>query len=162
MKEGQPFEYNISTQPNGLKVNDYNEVEIIGEDFSAVYDKKIGMGMGHTWITYYLYFDGNDFYEYGGKLISWDEFCRIPGIQDVLEKIDAEMFKEGWTVDKIFYRDNGIVNVNFRVEDEDIIQYKNMTMRIWKGDIVDCRFGDGEVLKVLMENVATYPEKFPY
>ncbi|MDO4756977.1 MAG: restriction endonuclease, partial [Parabacteroides sp.] len=86
MKEGQPFEYNISTQPDGLKVNDYNEVETTGEDFSIEYDKRTGIGAGHAWITYYLYFDGNDFYEYGGKLISWDEFCRIPGIQDVLEK----------------------------------------------------------------------------
>lgn len=162
MKEGQPFEYNISTHPDGMMVNVYNELEILGEDYSGFYDKRTEIGTGHTWIPYYLYFDGNDFYEYGGLLISWNEFCKIPGIQDVLENIDTEMFMNGWTVGRIYYRDNGIVNVNFQFEDEDNICQKYLTIRIWKGDIIDYGFQEGKVLKAFMENVATYPDQFPY
>lgn len=65
---------------------------------------------GHSWKPYYFYYDpaSKDFREYGCKTITEEELKKLVGFD-----LAAEIKAEGNKVDKIFKRNNGIINVNY-------------------------------------------------
>ncbi len=93
---------------------------------------------GHTWKPYYFYYDSDkkDFMEYGGKEITAKELEKIVGFDLALE-----IEKEGYQVDNILYRKNGIVNVNYSKEEELAgtidVTYKNVTYDENTGTFID-------------------------
>ena len=94
---------------------------------------------GHTWKPYYFYYDSEkkDFMEYGGTEITATELKDIVGF-DLASEIEAE----GYQVDNILKRGNGIVNVNYSkeetLEDGTIdVTYKNVTYDENEGVFVD-------------------------
>ena len=165
---GKPYELNASGQINGLSVNEYGEIVGIGEDYNGFRSKESNTYSGHTWNQYYFYYEHGNIREYGGERITWEDFCRIPGIEAVKNKIEKEKITQGEEIDRIYYRSNGIVVVNFEKEITDGRKYSNMQLRITEDGIEtgktmsDSGFSDGTVKSALLEELATYPESFPY
>ncbi len=102
-------------------------------------DESSYMWTGHTWKPYYFYYDSDvkDFMEYGGTDISEKELEEIVGF-DLASQIRAE----GYTVDRILRRKNGIVNVNFSSQEKLMdgstdVTYKNANFDEKKGGFVD-------------------------
>ena len=165
---GKPYELNASGWINGLDVNEYGEIEGIGEDYNATRSKDNYSLAGHTWNTYYFYYDHGNIREYGGKEITWEEFCRIPGIEEVKEKIEKEMIQAGEEIDSIYYRSNGIVVVNFEEDAAYSINYSNMQIRITDNGVQICPtmsesgVAGGTIERAFRDAFAVYPESFPY
>ena len=165
---GKPYELNASGRISGLSVNEYGEIEGIGEDYNASWSKESDDFSGHTWNTYYFYYDHGNIREYGGVEITWEEFCRIPGIEAVKEKIEKEIFSQGGKIQSIYYRGNGIVAVNIEKEEQYSVNYSNLQMRITKKGVRICAamsdsdYAAGTVGGALLDELATYPEAFPY
>ncbi len=59
-------------------------------------------------MPYYLWFDGNFFCEYAGLEIRADQLRALPGADEILTAISDG----GYTIGNIFYRSNGIININ--------------------------------------------------
>lgn len=57
---------------------------------------------------YYLYFDGNFFFEYGGLNVRADQLRATAGADEILSAISDG----GYIIGDIFYRNNGIININ--------------------------------------------------
>lgn len=70
------------------------------------YDASVD-GSGHTWNTYYFYWD-NGLREYGGTEISIDEFSAYSGADEIIKKIQGD----GFAITTIYKRKNGIININ--------------------------------------------------
>ena len=94
---------------------------------------------GHTWKPYYFYYDKEqkDFMEYGASEITKEELKDIVGFD-----LEAEIEAEGYQVDNILRRENGIVNVNYskeeKLEDGSIdVTYKNATFDEKEGAFAD-------------------------
>ncbi|SEA31184.1 hypothetical protein SAMN05216349_10913 [Oribacterium sp. KHPX15] len=76
-------------------------------------DSNEPMWLGHSWKPYYFYYSRNtgDFMEYGAKEINASELKDIVGT-DVIKELEGD----GYTVDNIIQRDNGIININYSKE----------------------------------------------
>lgn len=165
---GRPYELNASGQINGLFINGYGEIEGIGEDYNASWSKESNSYAGHTWNNYYFYYDHGNIREYGGKDITWKEFCRIPGIESIKDKIEKEKIQQGGEIESIYYRSNGIVVVNIEEEEENAINYSNLQIRITEQGVEisttmpGLGYGGGTVKGALLDELATYPKTFPY
>lgn len=164
VRDKKPYQPNISGKGNGLCINEYNEIEITDSNYDSVFDKSLNFTMGHTWKKYYFYFDGNSFREYGGMSIKVKDILRIPGVDSVVEDI----YNNSYVIDSIYYRNNGMININISKESDSEIFYNNITLRCdeenW--EFVRSEFGDnygeGIYLKELIPSAATYPDKYPY
>lgn len=64
VREGIPYQPNLSGKGNGISVNEYDEIELVDSEYDA--GKVADMMLGHTWKCYYFYYDGENFKEYGG------------------------------------------------------------------------------------------------
>ncbi|WP_026668986.1 hypothetical protein [Butyrivibrio sp. AE3006] len=107
-------------------------------------DESSYMWTGHTWKPYYFHYDesSKDYKEYGAVSISEDELAEIVGT-DLASEIKAE----GYQVDNIYKRENGLVNVNYSkvVNNDDgtlSVTYKNATYDEKAGKYAD-PWGDG-------------------
>ena len=63
---------------------------------------------GRCFYSYYYYFDGERFVEYGGKELSSQEFSNSFGADSFLDEIRAG----GYAIENIYYRSCGIININ--------------------------------------------------
>lgn len=164
VKNGIPYQPNISKKGNGLKINEYNEIEVTLSTYDMVQEKKLKYPTGHTWKKYYFYFDGKTFREYGGIKISVNDILNIPNGEMIIKEINNKTC----AIDSIFYRSNGIININISKESEQEINYYTITIRYDgnKWSFVKSEFGDnygrGIYLKEMIPAVATYPDKYPY
>ncbi len=79
-------------------------------EFTEEGHEEEGMGTGHTWKNYYFYYDkdAGDFREYVGEEVSEEELNAAVGFD-----LAGEIRGEGYTVDRILKRPNGIINVNY-------------------------------------------------
>ncbi|MFT3952615.1 MAG: hypothetical protein QM689_11840 [Oscillospiraceae bacterium] len=120
---------------------------------------------GHTWKAYYYYWDGAQFREYGGIEVTREQFLKAGGAAGYLEQIK----KDGGTLGKIFYRANGIVNINYTVENRN----ENMTLVLADG-VVSEKLAEvdegllkpigsyqGIYVVAVHPEFATYPDEFP-
>lgn len=118
---------------------------------------------GHTWKNYYFYYDEalGDFKEYVGHDITEDELNEACGMD-----LTGEIRSEGYEIDSMFKRDNGIYHVNYskRTDNEDgsyDIEYGNATynanagefIQVWEPDKKDWQSSDygGTILKTITE-----------
>ena len=88
-----------------------NEHEILANvtDFDANVDED-GIGSGRTEKTYWFYYKNGKIYEYNGKEISVSDLKKIGGAAAI---IDGSC-KNGWKIQNVLYRPNGIININYR------------------------------------------------
>ena len=98
-----------------------NKFYISDSAFDAMSD-----GTGHTWKRYYLYWNGKKFIEYGGIRITETQLQKAKGASAILKAIR----KKG-RIQKIYYRSNGIININYRdyTTKTDWINY-NVTLKL--------------------------------
>ena len=155
VSNGIPQEYSLS--PAGqkkvlyLNTNKYNELEIHVDYYDEF----------HEYVTYYLYYNGEDFHEYGGIQITLEDLCKVPGIDDVSDQITS-MINDGVTILDIFYRENGIIDINYV---KDNMFYDYLRIRVLEdGKIEYPDHGDdrGYISSAYYDRIATYPESFPY
>jgi len=167
VKDGRPFQPNLIGYGNGISVNEYNEIEVIHSTYDAFLSKfedGTSIETGHTWKKYYFYYDGKDFKEYGGILITYEDLLRVNGIDTILDTIE----EDGYSIDSIYYRSNNMVNINVSYSTEDSVKYDNVTVRIsgTTPKIVpgnfDETYEEGYYLRAYSPLLVTYPEKFPY
>ena len=152
---GIPQEYSFSPVEQKkvlyLKANKYNEIELHVDYYDEF----------HEYVTYYLYFDGEAFHEYGGIQISLEDLRRVPGINGVIDQITS-MIDDGVTLLEIFYRGNGIIDINY-VEDNTFYNYLRIRL-LEDGRIEYPDHGDdrGYISGAYYDLIATYPDSFPY
>lgn len=160
----KPYQPNISGKGNGLYINEFNEIEITDSEYDLAFDKSLNFSLGHTWKKYYFYFDGNSFREYGGISIKVEDLLRISGVDIVVN----EIYNNLYVIDSIYYRSNGMININISKEDDHEIVYYNITLRCngdsWEYVMSEFgnNYGEGIYLKELIPSSATYPDKYPY
>lgn len=100
-----------------------NEFTITLSDYDGFYDTEMEMFMGHTWKPYYFsYFSDIDaIEEYKGTDISIEEAAAY-----LPEGVLDEVIAEGYVIDRMYIRSNGIVNVNYHKEEYGSVYYGNL------------------------------------
>lgn len=110
-------------------------------------------GTGHTWKRYYFFLDGLELKEYGGRRITRRSLEQLGGAAEILAAAEAE----GWRIGEIYWRANGVINVNLHDEWSN----DNLTLRVNGHAVVDTgeRYGGVyEAASGLAE--AVYPSDF--
>ena len=94
----------------GLQKTD-NEHEILASvtDFDASVDED-GISSGRTEKTYWFYYKNGKIYEYNGNEISVPDLKKIDGAAAIID----DSCKNGWKIQNVLYRQNGIININYR------------------------------------------------
>ena len=94
----------------GLQSAD-NEKEILASvtDFDSSVDED-GLGTGRTEKTYWFYYKAGKIQEYKGSKMSLADLKKISGASEIIDS----SCKDGWKVQNILYRENGIININYR------------------------------------------------
>ena len=168
VRNGNYYEHDFSRKGTSLRQEEPGgDMTIILSEYDATYDKSTDMYMGHTWKPYYLYWDG-DFREYGGIEISVDDLLKCSGAQKYVDMIT----NHGFRIDSIYYRANGIININYSSGDSSLTQYDNMTL-IRNGSSVTVKqissqggddpaaYSYGGIYKpALYSDIASYPGSF--
>lgn len=122
-------------------------------------------GTGHTWKRYYLYFDETTgmLKEYGGISISKNDLLKLKGTSQILDEIN----NKGYKITDIFYRKNGIININYADGEYNL----NITLTIADGAVISRdpasidfqNYDTGGIYKsAAFKEIAAYPEKFEY
>lgn len=70
---------------------------------------------GHSYKPYYFFYENGDFTEYGAILVTMDEFLACQGAKEVLGEAETD----GFQVDGILFRGNGLIHLNLRRDHED-------------------------------------------
>lgn len=143
-----PFHPPISGQGSNLHINK-DEIEITTENG-----------------VYYFCVEGS-FREYGGLEISLVELLNIEDVK--IENIVKSLYEEECQIHTIFYRENGIININFSHEYEaGEVRHYHLTLR-YDGEQIQIlpaksgeKYDEGIYLDALIPEIATYPSEFPY
>ncbi len=96
--------------------------------FDGMYSAFEKLYMGHTWKEYYLRWTGTKFVEYKGRRISRKQLEQYQGASKYISQAE----KLGYKIEKIFYRKNGIINVNVSKKDRggDDVTYDNFSFNV--------------------------------
>ena len=111
------------------------------------YDATID-GTGHTWNTYYFYWD-DGLREYGGTEILVEEFSKYNGADRIVDKI----LKDGFDIMSIYKRQNGIININC------CDGYNNVNLTVFfenKNVSAENFYEEGIIKAALIPKIATY------
>ena len=151
-------------------VSQSSKAEVLGKEFEGIsggdvpnefymYPSAFDMspdGTGHTWKRYYFYLDGFELKEYGGLWISRNQLEEVEGGEAILQSAEAE----GWTIGDIYYRANGVINVNLRNDWSN----DNLTLRFDGKTVVDTGERYGGVYSAASGIVSDvyYPESFEH
>lgn len=137
---------------------------ITDNKYDGSYDKNFEQMMGHTWKEYYFYFNGKSFREYGGIAIDVNDLLRIPDCKQIVDGI----YRNKYIIDSIYYRQNGVININISKETDDFIKYYNVSIRCHDGrwDYIETengyKYNTGIYEAAMIASDADYPDKFPY
>ena len=161
VRDGQPERVHFANgqQPGSIRQED-------GLDFRFTFDAydAFGDGSGHTRKTYYMYWNGDGFTEYGGMRISEEQLRAVEGASPWLDAALAA----GGELGEIYYRENGIVNVNYTLPDGR--ENKNLTLRItdgvarldyWQEETLEDSDQGGVYFASVLDE-ASFPSSFPY
>lgn len=112
----------------GLAHHSGNNFSIHQSAFDGMYDGTEKYYLGHTWKAYYLRWTGTKFVEYEGRKISRKQLEQYKGAGRYLSEVE----RLGYRIGKIFYRENGIINVNVSKKDAKSgdIDYDNFTLNV--------------------------------
>ena len=158
VSNGIPQENSLSptqqTKILSLKRNKYDEIELHTDRYDDF----------HEYVTYYLYYDGTDFHEYGGIQISMEDLRRVPGIDNVIDQITT-LTNDGVTISDIFYRENGIIDINYVKKDGHYEYHDYLRIRLLDNGRIeypDHGHDRGYISNAYYDRIATYPDMFPY
>lgn len=158
VRDGDGYEDPISGQISGLNQLEDETFTIVQDTYDANMD-----GSGHTWKTYWLYWD-DGFHEYGGIEIAPADLEKLDGAASVLEQIDQVKGK----IVNILYRGNQVININYQTpwERYDEMDYSNnnyINLKYDNGTVTALPSDDnrGIYQEALIPSIAVYPESFP-
>ena len=117
--------------PKAVNQNLEGLVQLKGKDFAIHPSAFDGMfdgssWVGHTWKRYYLKWKGKRFSEYKGAKIREEELGAYKNGGRILKNIR----KEGYQIDEIYKRKNGIININVEESSEGSVGYDNVTLLV--------------------------------
>lgn len=173
VKDGKPVEFPYTGMCLSYIGN--GQFSTIGEDFDLGFTD--GIGAGHTYKLYYLYWTTDGLKEYGGLKITQKQLLRVKGAQAIIDAIT----KSGHTVDEIYYRANNLININYHSGDKQNGNFNNVTL-VYKNNtftpelvytdpnssktesfneknLSDFSYG-GIYQAAFFPKIATYPDKF--
>lgn len=153
------FDYGIGALIEG----DGETVQIVHDTYDICYDRDMKVFTGHSWKPYYFYFEkadedtgkGNRFREYGAIEISRKQFCKFAGANGVLEQIGA---KGNVEITDILYRKNGIININYKINEENGYSQYYVTVKYNDTEVYDATEGEGKYERAIIPEIATYPK----
>ena len=118
-----------------VQMQEDDSFRIVDSSYDAEYDPELDSTLGHTWKSYYFYYDrdNNSVKEYGGLEITDEKAKEIAG-RDLV----AECVKPDDTLESIYYRKNGIININYsRPGENGCISYLHRNWDIEKECYID-------------------------
>lgn len=122
----------ISEKKGYVSMTNERDITLNVEAYDGVYEPGINGMMLHTWKDTYLFFDGNQYKEYGAIEISENEFLAYQNSREIKEKIEGELSQSNTTFLEFSYfrRKNGILHIQCNVHsDSGQIQYGYYTVR---------------------------------
>ena len=137
VQEGKVAECTFSRKGTVYWTEGEDTFRIRDSSYDAGMDKNEGFLMGHTWKNYYFYYDkpSDEVREYGGTEITAEKADSLAS-RKIMEECDID-----GEIDSIYYRGNGIININYHVEDADWIDYYHYNWdernKIWIDDFGD-------------------------
>lgn len=111
-----------------------NEFSIVRDNYDTA--RSSGMWTGHNYNAYYYRWTGKKLVELGGKELTIWQFKRAKNGNKVLDSIKKKVQKDRGVVpsiDRIFYRSNGIVNVNYSYSYYGSNYYYNVKLKLSSG-----------------------------
>jgi hypothetical protein len=159
VKDGKPYEAEVG-YGGGFRPLDDKNATLVMEAYDMDFTEE--MWTGHTYKLYWFYWDGQagTFKEYGGVAITEAQLRKCEGAAQVLDGIQAE----GGTLGEIFYRGNGVINVNYSKAHEDGASYWYATMQlhgtslsVMEGDIETYIDLGGSYQAAMNPDIAVYP-----
>lgn len=166
VRDGAPYELPFSGKIDGLKRGTKNEFEGTGSEYDFTSEDSWENGSletsyyGHTYKTYYFYFDGQNFREYGGATITLDDFKLFKNADKCINKIT----KNGEIISSILYRSNDTITVNLQLvetnpEDSRLknITYSNVTYRVNGPNLENPVYDSGNYNSCLVSSIAVFP-----
>ncbi|MDR3551814.1 MAG: hypothetical protein P4L75_01690 [Clostridia bacterium] len=120
VKDGEPIELPYTGM--SLSYIGNGQFTSIGEGYDSNFTG--GIGAGHTYKVYYLYWTNGGLKEYGGIKITRQQLLKVNGAQAIMKVIT----KSGYTVDEIYYRANNIININYHSGNKKDGNFDNVTL----------------------------------
>ena len=141
---------------------DPDRFRIVDSSYDATYDPSSDMWLGHTWKSYYFFYDSEDdkIHEYGGTEID-DETAAYWCGKDIVD----ELLPKGDKIDSLFCRGNSLIVLNYEHEEDGLINYYHYIYDFNKGCLVDDTRSEtnneplgGTYHDSLCPELASYPE----
>lgn len=156
VRNGELFISEISGIGMALRYNEYGELIYRHSTYDIYTTGESMNGIAHSWKPYWLYYDEEvrDFKEYGGIKITLEQFMTFKNAKSVID------LTEGNEITAIYYRDNGIINVNHRIYEDNNDYYSNSYIIVhYSGkEIISMENEDGIYLPALCPEIAVYPD----
>jgi len=154
VKNGKPHREKISGIGGGFTQLDGNSFTLYHSTYD--FDETGGVSTGHTWKNYWFFWDGRAFHEYGGVNITEAQLRKCDGAAEVLDAI----VEKGETIGGIFYRGNGIINVNHskRHESGRSNYFTTLLLHGTSVTVVETEDPGGFYLPALAPGIAVYPK----
>ena len=137
------------------------DFRIVYEDYDALYDTLNNLKLGHTWKSYYFYYDESDkqIYEYGGLSIDNETAENYCGTYL------TDLMKPGDQLDGYLWHDNGLIVMNFERHDGTDVRYYHYILDTVTFGLVDDAGGnntseeplEGMYLKTIVPTMVKYP-----
>ena len=114
VRDGKCYETEIS-RIGSVAAGENNDFTIVVGAYDNTLSSEYDFPLGHTWKPYYFYYDTEkeNFAEYYGHQIELDEIVNKYGID-----IGAEIQAIGGTCLAAYWRDNGILTVNYSIRED--------------------------------------------
>ena len=141
---GSASELRISGKGKNIHVDENGTLLI----YHTAYDSSVN-DSGKTVKPYYYFYSGDNFCEFGGMELTVPQLKEINGGLNIIQNISIERKR----ITGIYYRDNGIININ--VTDGEWREYYNA--RYISGSLVIVEKGEGEYSASLTPKYAITP-----
>ncbi len=142
--------------------DDTDLFRIVDSSYDAEYDPEIDGFVGHTWKSYYFYFDyeTDSVREYGAVEVSNEKAAKLCG-----HDLVAECLENGDTLEGIYDRANGLYHINYSSTDQNgMVYYYHRTFDSSRGCYIDDlneqsdEEFQGIYLLELCPDIADYPD----
>lgn len=145
----------------GISRASKDQFYIYDDQYDAMYDG--AAYVGHTWNKYYAKWNGKKLIEYGGIKISKKTLLKVKGANKIIKEIENI-----GKITSIYYRANNIININYLIEEGEMISYYNVALSLKNKKV---KYADSYsnlqeasargVIKKAITKSASYPKKFP-
>lgn len=154
VRNGEPAEEKISGKVGGVKLTDDGiTAALYAEDAMCFEEDGELICYGTTQKPYYFFDDGEGLKEYGAVEIKIEDFLRLDGAEKILDEIEEKNNK----VISLFYRGNGLININYRRKAVDEYICGNSTVK-YDGSSVEKYRSHNGVYAAAATDSAEYPE----